>query len=121
MVCLEIFMVLAKHLEFLRSMKRGSLITSTAVVTALLLVRISLNAQAPTAQQSTDPAQATATFKSSVDLVRVTAVVRDSKGRFVRDLTEKDFQVLDRGQSRPIAEFRNDVSGVSIALLFDVS
>jgi Ca-activated chloride channel family protein len=47
--------------------------------------------------------------------------VRDQKGRFVRDLTEKDFQILDRGQTRPIAEFRSDVSGVSVALLFDVS
>ena len=111
-------MGLAKPLEFHRAMKRGSLITSTAVVTALLVARIG-GAHAQTQEQSAQPPAAT--FKSSVDLVRVTAVVRDSKGRFVRDLTEKDFQILDRGQTRPIAEFRSDVSGVSIALLFDVS
>jgi VWFA-related protein len=79
----------------------------------------SSNGNAQTAQAPPD--QPVATFRSSVDLVRVTAVVRDQKGRFVRDLTEKDFQILDRGQSRPIAEFRRDVSGVSIAILFDVS
>lgn len=112
-------MGLAKPLEFREAMKRGSLITSTAVVTALLVAPIG-GANAHTQeQQSVQPPSAT--FKASVDLVRVTAVVRDSKGRFVRDLTEKDFQILDRGQSRPIAEFRSDVSGVSIALLFDVS
>lgn len=62
-----------------------------------------------------------ATFKSSVDLVRVAAVVRDHKGRFVQDLTVRDFEVTDGGQSRPITDFRQDQAGVSIALLFDVS
>jgi Ca-activated chloride channel family protein len=61
------------------------------------------------------------TFRSAIDLVRVTAVVRDKKGRFVRDLTAKDFVVLDNGESRPITDFRHDLSGVSLALLFDVS
>ena len=61
------------------------------------------------------------TFKSSVDLVRVTAVVRDQKGRFVQDLTARDFEVLDGGQPRTITDFRHDAAGVSVALLFDVS
>jgi Ca-activated chloride channel homolog len=114
-------MGLAKPLDIVAPMKRGSLITSTTVATALLVTQfVGAQAQtAPTAQAG--PQTPAATFKSSVDLVRVTAVVRDQKGRFVRDLTEKDFQILDRGQTRPIAEFRSDVSGVSIALLFDVS
>ncbi len=62
-----------------------------------------------------------ATFTSRVDLVRVSAVVRDHKGRFVQDLSARDFEVLDGGQARPIADFRADSSGVSVALLFDVS
>jgi VWFA-related protein len=62
-----------------------------------------------------------ATFKGGVDMVRVAAVVRDRKGRFVQDLTARDFEVLDTGQAKPIADFRSDVSGVSVALLFDVS
>src|SRR5205814_6018148 len=68
-----------------------------------------------------NPQPPTATFRSSVDLVRVTAVVRDHKGRFVQDLTVRDFEVLDGGRTRPITEFRRDQSGVSVALLFDVS
>ena len=62
-----------------------------------------------------------ATFRSGVDLVRLTATVRDRKGRFVKDLVARDFVVLDNGESRPITDFRNDLAGVSLALLFDVS
>jgi Ca-activated chloride channel family protein len=61
------------------------------------------------------------TFKSSVDMVRVSAIVRDRKGRFVQDLTAHDFEVLDGGERKSIADFRPDTSGVSVALLFDVS
>ena len=63
----------------------------------------------------------TVTFKSSVDVVRVSAVVRDHKGRFVRDLAARDFEVFDGGQQKRISDFRSDLSGVSVALLFDVS
>ncbi len=62
-----------------------------------------------------------ATFKSSADVVRVSAVVRDHKGRFVQDLSVRDFEILDTGQPREITDFRRDITGVSIALLFDVS
>jgi VWFA-related protein len=73
------------------------------------------------AQGQQEPQAPTATFRSSVDLVRVTAVVRDHKGRFVQDLTVRDFEVVDAGQNRPITEFRHDLGAVSVALLFDVS
>ena len=62
-----------------------------------------------------------ATFSSGIDLVSVSAVVRDHKGRFVQNLTARDFEVLDAGQVRPISDFRRDLAGVSVALLFDVS
>ena len=60
-------------------------------------------------------------FRSSVDLVRLAAVVRDQKGRFVRDLAAADFEVFDSGRMRAIKDFRQEVAGLSIALLFDVS
>ena len=60
-------------------------------------------------------------FRSSVDLVRLTAVVRDQKGRFVRDLTKDEFEVFDRGRMRAIKDFRQEVAGLSVGLLFDVS
>src|SRR5262252_4073183 len=61
------------------------------------------------------------TFRSSVNLVRVAAVARDHKGRFVPDLTAHDFQVFDDGKPRAISDFRQDIAGLSVALLFDVS
>src|SRR6202163_2858665 len=62
-----------------------------------------------------------ASFKSSIDLVRVTATVRDHKGRVVMDLSVRDFEVLDGNERRAITDFRRDVDGVSVALLFDIS
>jgi Ca-activated chloride channel family protein len=62
-----------------------------------------------------------ATFRSGVDLVTVSATVRDGKGRLVKDLTQKDFEVIDRGQKRAINEFRSERAPLSLAILFDVS
>jgi Ca-activated chloride channel family protein len=73
-------------------------------------------AQAPVSQQDS-----VATFKSSIDVVRINAVVRNKKGRFVADLTARDFEVEDGGVPRTITDFRHDEAGVSVALLFDVS
>jgi Ca-activated chloride channel family protein len=63
-----------------------------------------------------------ATFRSSVDVVSVTAVVRDRKGRFVRDLAREDFTVVEAGQRKPILDFRALSDGpVKFALLVDIS
>ncbi len=60
-------------------------------------------------------------FKSGIDLVTVSAVVRDRKGRVVKNLGRTDFELFDGGRRRPIAEFRPDEAPVSVALLFDAS
>lgn len=62
-----------------------------------------------------------ATFRSNVDLVRVSAVVRNKKGRFVQDLTARDFEILEGDEKRPITDCQRDVAGISVALLLDVS
>src|SRR5262245_11791998 len=62
-----------------------------------------------------------ATFKTGIDLVRVAAVVRDKKGHFVQDLSQGDFEVIDGGINRAITDFRHDSSGISVAILMDVS
>ena len=54
------------------------------------------------------PAETQATFRSGVDLVTVSATVRDSKGRLVTNLTKQDFEVIDRGERRAISEFRSE-------------
>jgi VWFA-related protein len=62
------------------------------------------------------------TFKSGVDLVSVTAVVRDKKGRVVRTLTPNDLIVTDAGRPRNIVGMQaDDQSPASVALLVDGS
>jgi Ca-activated chloride channel family protein len=52
----------------------------------------------------------------------VTATARDERGRPVRDLAREDFEILERGQSRRIKEFKvSDQGPVSLAILLDVS
>jgi Ca-activated chloride channel family protein len=96
--------------------KRARLTLSTIVLATALAG--DLASSIASAHQTRPPV---ATFKSSIALVRVSAVVRDHKGRFVQDLTARDFEILDGGQPRRITDFRRDFSGVSVAVLFDVS
>ncbi len=98
-------------------MMRGKLILALAATTTVMMTSAVLTQSSSVADAQTP----TATFRSQVDLVRITAVVRDRKGRFVQDLSARDFEVLDTGHPASITEFRHDLSGVSIALLFDVS
>jgi len=63
-----------------------------------------------------------ATFKSGVDLVSVTAVVRDKKGKVVRSLDTKDFVVAEDGKTRKIISIQSDANApASIAFLVDSS
>ena len=100
-------------------MMRGSLITLTAVLSLFVLTSSRTSAQEPPPTAAQQPP--IAAFTSSVDVVRISAIVRDHKGRFVRDLSARDFEVMDGGDPQRIADFRSEVAGVSLALLFDVS
>jgi VWFA-related protein len=82
---------------------------------ALMVSALPVEAQQP---QTAQPSR----FRSSVDVVSVSAVVRDRKGRFVRDLERKDFVIAEAGVPRPILDFRAQTDGpVRLAVLFDVS
>jgi Ca-activated chloride channel family protein len=75
---------------------------------------------ATAAAQTTEPP--VATFKSGVDLVSVTAVVRDKKGKVVRSLQPKDFIVAEDGKDRKIISIQSDANAAaSIAFLVDGS
>ncbi len=86
----------------------------------LLLALVAATPAINTAQGQAVPAQQP-TFKSGIDLVTVTATVRDRKGRLVQGLGITDFEVLDKGVRRPITGFRAEQTPVSIAILFDIS
>src|SRR3989442_6339 len=67
-----------------------------------------------------DAGQDRPTFKSSVDLVPISAVVRDGRNRLVTNLTAEDFQVLDNGARCRIVDFQRDrTSPLTVALLMD--
>src|SRR5215213_1588416 len=91
---------------------------------ALMVVSLSLLGSAaaePRDVQDQAPAGPTK-FRSSIDVVSVSAVVRDRKGRFVQNLDQKDFSVAEAGQPRRILDFRAQSDGpVKLALLFDIS
>jgi Ca-activated chloride channel family protein len=61
------------------------------------------------------------TFKSSVEVVTVTAAVRDGKGRVVRDLKSSDFEVIDAGAPRKLRDFYSGEAPISLAVLLDIS
>ena len=89
---------------------------------ATLLIVLALLAGFPARSAMAQLDQPQATFKSSVDLVSVTAVVRDKKGRVVRTLTPKDLVVTDAGLPRAIVDMQtDDQSPASVALLVDGS
>jgi Ca-activated chloride channel family protein len=68
------------------------------------------------------PPTAVPVFRSGVDIVPVSAVVRDRRGQVVRDLVSDDFEVFDNGERRRIVGFTSADDGpISLALLIDVS
>jgi len=73
------------------------------------------------AAQTPGPQAPPLTFRAGVDRVSLTAVVRTRKGKPVTDLQQKDFELLDNGQTRPILEFRSEPTPATLALLVDVS
>jgi len=71
-------------------MMRGKLIK----VAIILVLAIGIRWDGTVAGQ-TQPPPVVPSFRSSVDMVRIAAIVRDRKGRFVADLTARDFEILD--------------------------
>jgi VWFA-related protein len=90
-----------------------------AAFTALAAVAaVPLLAQAPQPQA---PINSSATFKSGVEAVTVTASVRDRRGKTVFNLDRNDFEVIDSGMRRQIRDFYTGDSGISLAVLVDIS
>jgi VWFA-related protein len=87
------------------------------VLAALFAFALAVALPSPLTAQDQQPL-----FRASVNVVTISAVVRDKQGRFVPSLTKDDFTVLDNGQKRPIIDFQADDNGpISVALLVDAS
>ena len=61
------------------------------------------------------------TFRSSIDVVSVSAVVRDRKGRFVGNLERKDFIVAEAGQPGRFSTSAHRPMGRSSSRCFSTS
>jgi VWFA-related protein len=80
-----------------------------ALATTLGMLDFTLHAQQPT-------------FKAAVDMVPISAIVRDGRGRLVTTLRQNDFEVLDKGERRSILDFQtDDASPITMAVLVDAS
>jgi Ca-activated chloride channel homolog len=98
------------------SVARSALFHCLLPLVALLCGEMPAHAQ--TAAGSPSPA----VFRASVDVVPVTAVVRDGRGRSLLSLRRDDFVVLERGRAREIVDFKvSDQGPVSLAVLMDTS
>ena len=56
-----------------------------------------------------------------VDVVQLTAIVTDDRGRFVTGLTQKDFRVSDDGTPQKITYFSDEHSPLELVTAIDVS
>jgi len=60
-------------------------------------------------------------FRSSVNLINVTATVTDAQGHFVSGLTANDFELYEDGKLQPIAQFESERVPVSLGIALDTS
>jgi Ca-activated chloride channel homolog len=106
--------LLGKNLGYRKGMQRR-LLAGSMVFLALFTTKD------PTLAQGQEGGGGQAIFRAGVDLVTVSATVRDRKGRLVTGLEARDFEVMDGGERRAISQFRTDRAPLSLAILFDVS
>jgi Ca-activated chloride channel homolog len=81
-----------------------------------LALLTSFFAHVPAAQESAPPV-----FRSGVEQVAVAALVRDSKGKLVKDLKPSDFELFDDGHRRKLTNVWSEPSPASVAILMDAS
>lgn len=60
-------------------------------------------------------------FRTSVELINVTATVTDAQGRFVSGLTIEDFEIYEDGKRQAISQFESERVPVSLGLALDTS
>src|SRR5499426_2224860 len=89
--------------------------------TLVSLALIALLGAALVAAQAPAPGGRVAVFKSGVDVVNLAVTVTDDKGRFITDLGEVDFEVLEEGVRQPLTIFTREDLPVSLAILLDTS
>src|SRR5579871_2061137 len=78
------------------------IVSTLTMIVALVASGLSAQAPTPAAPAPDDKAS----FKAGAEETVLDVVVRDKKGRLVKDLKESDFTVIDNGTPRPVKSFR---------------
>jgi len=102
----------------------------TGVVLLTLLFLPAVGAQTPDAGSTSEPRgkdgmsqapPAPARIRTHVNEVIVPVTVIDKKGELVLDLTQKDFQVFDKGAEQSIERFDVDANPLAVALVVEAN
>jgi Ca-activated chloride channel family protein len=94
----------------------GVLMGRLAIAAAIL----GLDAGALAQQQGQSSGQGFS-FRTSVELINVTATVTDAQGRFVSGLKAEDFEVYEDGKLQTISQFDSERVPVSLGIALDTS
>ncbi|HLK21955.1 MAG TPA: VWA domain-containing protein [Bryobacteraceae bacterium] len=78
------------------------IVSTLTMIVALVASGLSAQTPTPAAPAPDDKAS----FKAGAEETVLDVVVRDKKGRLVKDLKESDFTVIDNGTPRPVKSFR---------------
>jgi Ca-activated chloride channel homolog len=91
--------------------------TVAAIIAGVLVAGVGTRAQ-QSVQTTPNPEFQ---FRTSVDLINVTATVTDSQGRFVPGLRMEDFEVFEDGRLQKISQFDSERVPVSLGIVLDTS
>ena len=87
--------------------RRPTALRLATLAMAAAVAAATLFAQTPAPAANSQQTQGqTPAFKAGAEETVLDVVVRDKKGRLVKDLKESDFTINDNGESRPIKSFR---------------
>lgn len=92
------------------------------------LVALALAAAEPAAPVRAVPVPPPPVFRADLDLVYLNVVVRDQRGRLVKDLSARDFHVFEDGRPQKIEVFgraydpgQDELMALDLGMLFDTS
>ena len=92
-------------------MKRAAVSRIPVLAAIVVLSSVALTGQQaqppgpPASSQQPDRQMPPITFRAEVNYVEVDAIVRDAQGKFVRDLRQDEFQVLEDGVPQAVTAF----------------
>jgi len=91
-------------------------IIAPAILAVLVVAGVSMSAR-----RQEKPTGQGFSFRSSVNLINVTATVTDSQGHFVSGLTANDFELYEDGKLQQISQFESERVPVSLGIALDTS